>query len=100
MEPEVGLSALPGGAKFLVVLSQSCDMVRGRVKADHVALAPAVPLNDIVSEKVAGLQKLEIAKLAGICGRNQKSKLNEFLTRLFNNNEPNYFYLHEEHAFD
>lgn len=99
VEPENGLSALPGGARFLVVLTQSCDMVRGRVKAEHVALAPAVPLNDVVSEKIAGLQKSEIAKLAGICGNNQKSKLSEFLGKLFNNNEPNYFYLHEEHEF-
>ena len=96
---ESQLSALPDRTFCLVVLTQTCDMVRGRVKTDHVALAPAVPLSEVLSEKVATLQTLKISKLAGICGKNQKGKLIEFLKKLLNNNEPHYFYLHEEHGF-
>lgn len=93
------LSGLPSSTYSLVILTQTCDMVSGRVKTNHIALAPAVPLSEIINERIAELQKLEVSKLAGVCGNNQKGKLIEFLRKLFNNNEPHYFYLHEEHQF-
>ena len=92
-------AALPTNAAFMVVLTQSCDLVGSHIKTDYIALAPAVPLKAIVGKKIAESQTLEIAQRAGVCGQNKRSKLVEFLAKLLNNNDPQHFYLHKEHQF-
>ena len=93
------LSCVPEDFRILVVLTQSCDLVRPRSKAEFIALAPAIPLSDIVEARIAEYQKSEVSKRGNVCGSNHKSKIHEFLLKLLNNNDPQYFYLHEEHSF-
>ncbi|MBX3176578.1 MAG: hypothetical protein KF886_04400 [Candidatus Hydrogenedentes bacterium] len=93
------LSTLPPNVEYIIVVTQSCDMVKQRIKADHIALVPAISLSEIIGERISKTQTLEVSKRAGICGINHKDKHAGFLKKLLNNNEPQYFYFHEEHQF-
>jgi hypothetical protein len=83
----------------LLVLTQSCDLVRraGECGARYVSLAAVRPLSLILERKIDEFQD-PFAKEAGVCAKGGsqssiKRKLQELLGRLLNNNEPEFFYL-------
>ena len=80
--------------KFFVVLTQSCDLVRreGRCKARYISIAPVRPLRSVLKREFEG--KLDNVGLGQqpFASVRVRNTLEQFLQRLFNNNEPAFFY--------
>lgn len=85
---------------FFMVLTQSCDLVRrGKnfsCKAPYITIAPVRSLDFVVERQVAQLDAVNIKAQLPVVGNKARNKLNDFLGRLLNNNEPGYFYLDAE----
>ncbi|MEN8204371.1 MAG: hypothetical protein ABFS24_00035 [Pseudomonadota bacterium] len=87
---------------YFIVLTQSCDLVRGRAsdglcKADYISIAPVRPLNYILQEEVDNMSASAFGEIK-VCSSRDKKNLSFFLSRLLNNNHPEYFYLHKDPA--
>jgi hypothetical protein len=61
-----------------------------------VTLAAVRPLDLVVRRAIEGYQYRELERQFGVLGSRVKPKVTQFLERLFNNNEPEYFYLHRQ----
>ena len=84
---------------FFMVLTQSCDLALrggGACKAPYITLAPVRSLDLVVERHLGQLPPVEVAANLPVMGSKAKSKASEFLQRLFNNNEPGYFFLDSE----
>jgi hypothetical protein len=81
--------------QHFAVLTQSCDLVTGR-QADHITIAAVRPLSDAIRLELAREQKNYVLRLADAAPESAKDRLKQFLERLFNNNESEYFYLHQD----
>jgi len=83
--------------KYFMVVTQSCDLVPGRkgtsCKAPHIAIAPVRPLSEVVTKQVAALAEGDLKSELPLLSSKAKSNLSMFLGRLYNNNEPGYFFL-------
>jgi hypothetical protein len=82
----------------LLVLTQSCDLVRreGKAcKARYITLAAVRPLRLVIEREVAAHQD-DFAAYAGVCPKRVQGRIEDFLERLFNNNVDEYFFLHED----
>jgi hypothetical protein len=78
-----------------IVLSQTCDLVRrgsNGCKTRYITLGVIRPLSLLIEREIEQYQD-GFDKEANVCRISDKSKLNQFLERLFNNNEPEYFYI-------
>ncbi len=85
--------------KYLIVLTQSCDLVerdKGKCKARYTTLAAVRPLDLLIEREIFKYKFSSFEKKANICDVKWKKILHEFLERLFNNNEIEYFYLNED----
>lgn len=86
--------------RLFLVITQSCDLVcrdGGQTKARYITLCGVRPAQlAIIRELDLNRTKFEIQ--AGIAAQKRQGRVREFLTRLYNNNESSYFYLHEEPA--
>lgn len=85
----------------LLVLTQTCDLVRRDkrpCKSRYITLAAVRPLELAVRRALEKYQETEFERVANVCSRKSRSRMTDFLTRLFNNNEHDYFYLHEDVA--
>ncbi|UCB56866.1 MAG: hypothetical protein JSV30_06645 [Candidatus Omnitrophota bacterium] len=84
---------------YFIVLTQSCDLVRrkgDRCIAQYITLAAIRPLELLIARQIRKYQK-DIIEIKGkFVARSKQNLLNNFITRLLNNNEPDYFYLHED----
>jgi len=81
-----------------IVLTQSCDLVRrkaGLCKSRYITLAAVRPLNLVIQREIEGYQD-EFDKAAMVCSKKHRLELVQFVQRLHNYNEPDYFYLHSE----
>jgi hypothetical protein len=84
-----------------LVLTQTCDLVRRGdqpCKAKYVSIAAVRPLRIVLEREVAKHQD-QIDRLAQVCSESQKGRLQDLVTRILNNNEPEYFYLEPEPTF-
>ena len=84
-----------------MVLTQTCDLVRREheeCKAQYITLAAVRPLAIILERELCRNQS-EFARQAGACGMNKRTKIEQVLKRLLDNNNPEYFYLHQEQQF-
>lgn len=80
---------------YFMVLTQSCDLVlRDGIacKAPYITIAPVRPLDAVVHREIKQLQ-LGISSDAPVLTDKARAKMQQFLGRLFNNNEPGYFFL-------
>lgn len=82
---------------YFMVLTQSCDLVSrsvGGCKAAYITIAPVRGMEDILHRQVESHQLYDsnFASLPILTDK-AKTKLSEFLQRLYNNNEPGYFFL-------
>ncbi len=87
----------PDYTHFLV-LTQTCDLVRrdGKpCKSRYITLAGIRPLSLLLGYEVEEYQD-PFLHHANICSMKNREQLERFLHRLFNNNEPDYFYLHDD----
>ena len=81
-----------------IVLTQSCDLVIRDEKgcnSRYITLAPIRPLKVALLREIGKYQD-SLSKAGGVCTIKVKPRIEQFLERLLNNNEPEYFYLHEE----
>jgi len=82
---------------FFMVLTQSCDLVprspAGGCKAPYISIAPVRALDLVIERHVLQLQAANVKAELPVLGDKSKTKSAEFLRRLFNNNEPGFFYL-------
>ena len=78
-----------------IILSQTCDLVRRGdkgCKTRYITLGVVRPLSLLIEREIEKYQD-EIDKAAMACKNSVKPNLTEFLQRLFNNNEHEYFYI-------
>ena len=82
---------------YFLVLTQTCDLVprsaSAACKAPYIAIAPVRSLDLVVERHLAQFAAAEVQAELPVLGEKARSKASEFLRRLFNNNEPGYFYL-------
>jgi hypothetical protein len=81
-----------------LVLTQTCDLVRrngGKCRSRYITLAPVRPLDIVISREIERHQK-DLDALAAACSRSKRETIRQFVMRLLNNNEPDYFYLHPD----
>lgn len=86
---------------FFAVLTQSCDLVvRDAVcKSEYIALAPVRPLRVILEREFGAAlfnRKPGAQQFASLA---TKRTYEDFLTKLFNNNHPKFFFLEKEPQF-
>lgn len=84
--------------KYFIILTQSCDLHKHddiRCKARYISLAPARVWNLIVKKELEYIQD-EIEIRAGICSRDKKKKMGNFVESLINNNDSRYFFLYSQ----
>jgi len=84
---------------FFIVLTQTCDLVRrndGKCNSKYITIAAVRPLETAIERQITQYQYEECEKELKFCNENKKIKIRQFLERLFNNNEPNYFFLRQE----
>jgi len=84
--------------KYFIVLTQTCDLVRRKekCKSRYITIAAVRPLNLLLEREIKKQQKTLLEAKSGICNADKKNTLYNFLERLFNNNEPEYFYLSDD----
>jgi hypothetical protein len=78
-----------------IILSQTCDLVRRNgnpCKTRYITLGVIRPLTLLIEREITKNQDA-LDKAAMICKNSAKNRLSEFLKRLFNNNENEYFYI-------
>ncbi|SJM93913.1 conserved hypothetical protein [Crenothrix polyspora] len=85
---------------FFMVLTQSCDLVkRGKgekCKAPYITIVPVRSLDLVFSKHLSQLGCSNVEAELPVMTNKSKGKASEFLQRLFNNNEPGYFFLESE----
>ena len=83
---------------FFMVLTQSCDLVcRGgegnACKAPYITIAPVRPIENVVGRQILALQSSGVSADLPVLTDKSKTKLSEFLQKIYNNNEQGYFFL-------
>lgn len=81
---------------FFMVLTQSCDLVLrsgGECKAPYITIAPVRPINAVLGRQIKSMSTSGIDADLPVLTQKSKSKLSEFLSRLYNNNESGFFFL-------
>jgi hypothetical protein len=82
-----------------MVLTQSCDLVRHDglpCKSRYVTLAAVRSLDTVLSRELARHQRSSIETTGGLCCINKRRWVEDFLVKLINNNNSEYFYLAED----
>jgi len=85
--------------QFFLVITQSCDLVPrdgGACKAKYIELAAVRPLRVAVKRELDHLAESGFDLRFTVAGMKRKGRFEQFLERLFNNNEHEYFYLCKE----
>lgn len=91
--------------RYLMVLTQSCDLVRReeagtRCKARYISVAAVRPVEHAIAREIERLQSAD-ERTYGVCDSRVRDKARQFIEKLLNNNEEEYFYLepfgHLEH---
>jgi hypothetical protein len=87
--------------KYFVVLTQSCDLVRrdnAPPKAPYINIAAARPIEQVLRREAEKHQEGWQIPTRVIGAGRTKNTLSMFLQRLFDNNEPDLFYLQEDRS--
>ncbi len=84
---------------FFMVLTQTCDLVRRggeNCKSRYISLSAVRDFEEILCRAIVRYQYSALEKQLGFANSRRKPKLRQFLERLFNNNELEFFYLAEQ----
>ncbi len=83
---------------FFIVLTQSCDLTRrnNEIKTPYVTLAPVRPLRAIIERESNRYLRNVKPGAKPFATVQDKNRLEEFLERIFNNNNPRYFFLERQ----
>jgi hypothetical protein len=84
--------------QLFIVLTQSCDLVRrsGECKAPYITLAPVRPLRVIIEREFHHQLKNLKPNAQPYGAKRVKDSFSDFLYKLFNNNDPHFFFLKEQ----
>lgn len=85
--------------RYLLVLTQTCDLVRraGEVcKTRYISLAAVRPLEVVIGRELSKHQRSSVERKGNFCDEASKVHLRQFLSKLLNNNQSNFFYLEAE----
>ncbi|MBI2354309.1 MAG: hypothetical protein HYV06_04640 [Deltaproteobacteria bacterium] len=85
--------------QHFIVITQSCDLVRRdgeTCKAPYITLAAVRPFLLLVEREVRKYQRNPIEIIGRLVNANFQQRLSQLLERIFNNNEHEFFYLHED----
>ncbi len=88
--------------KFFIVITQDCDLVRRKGDAcdsRYISIAPVRPLSLVVNRYLERYLQKGFTSVP-ICNQGDQGRIRNFLERLLNNNEGNYFYLKAEPSRD
>lgn len=85
-----------------LVITQTCDLVKrkGKCNTRYITIAAIRPVEIVLGREVETFQNNELKKKTNICTYKDFNKLRDFLARLFNNNDPRYFYLEGEPEYN
>ena len=82
-----------------LILTQSCDLVRrSTIAAPYITLAAVRPLSFVIKREAERYQSNWVVKKADAVGKKYTDRLLMYLAKILNNNESEYFYLHEDRA--
>lgn len=83
--------------KYFMVLTQTCDLVQrdGVCGSPYITIAAVRPLEEVLRREAAKYQA-DWQRDAGVIGKKTEEKLVLFLSRLLDNNQDGYFYLHQD----
>jgi hypothetical protein len=83
---------------YFLVLTQSCDLVRreGELNTRYISICAVRPLELALSRELSRHFKYPFEKKMRCLEEAKKAKFQQFVERLFNNNEPSYFFLNAE----
>ena len=83
---------------FFIVLTQSCDLVKrdAQFKVPYISIAPVRPLAAIIEREFERYFRNHKPGAQPFATLEEKNRLAEFLERIFNNNNPRYFYLEKQ----
>lgn len=86
--------------KYLLILTQSCDLViregETTCKSRYITVAAARSLKTLLQRKLAEHQRSPRERRLRYCSAENREQIRQFVERLLNNNEPNFFYLHND----
>ncbi|MEO8019717.1 MAG: hypothetical protein ABI769_18050 [Pseudomonadota bacterium] len=85
--------------KFFLVITQSCDLVPrsgGVCKAKYIQIVAVRPLRFAIEREIADMAESGFNLKIPVASQKNRNKLDQFLERLLNNNESEYFYLHQD----
>ena len=85
--------------RYLMVLTQTCDLVRRhgegqRCRARYISVAAVRPLERVLSREIEKYQRSSLERNHRFCDLSHRERVEQFLSRLLNNNEEEFFYLH------
>lgn len=83
----------------LMVLTQTCDLVRREgqpCKAPCISVSAVKPLKAVLALQARRYRHTEFERLGRVCPIGDQDDFVRFLAKLMNNNQGDYFYLHEE----
>jgi hypothetical protein len=84
--------------KFFMILTQSCDLVlrNEKCKAPYITISAVRTVGEILSREKYKFIFDDNDKNLGIVNSKAKTKYTQFIERLINNNDDQYFYLHKD----
>ncbi len=85
--------------KYFMVLTQSCDLVRrdgNKCKTPYITLAAVRDFDDFIETKFATDKYAEKVEGFLLMDSKQKDRAYQFLERIYNNTEPDYFFLYQD----
>lgn len=89
--------------KYFMVLTQSCDLVRrnnGKCKTPYITLAAVRSFNDFFEKALISARYADQVGDFLLMDSKKKERAYQFLERLYNNTEPDYFFLYKETLLD
>jgi hypothetical protein len=84
--------------KFFIILTQSCDLIlrKGQCKASYLTIASVRRIEDVLTSEKHRFIFDDYDKKLGVGNKKTKTKYDQFIERLINNNDDQYFYLHKD----
>ncbi|WP_459938172.1 hypothetical protein [Desulfonatronum parangueonense] len=85
--------------KFFIVLTQSCDLAireNGQCAAHYISISPVRPLKAVIERETFKLRYDNNELKFNFADQSRMNKLRDFMERLINNNEPDYFFLYRQ----
>ncbi|ESZ24249.1 hypothetical protein X734_23350 [Mesorhizobium sp. L2C084A000] len=84
--------------RYFMVLTQTCDLVSrdGAIATPYISLCAIRPLQEVINREAKKYQTNNVLKKANAITEQGQSRVRMFLKSLLNNNNHEYFYVHEQ----